>query len=252
MRVAVAALAATLLSAVPAVAEEPDASQAALAAEQAPAAPPAEPAGEAAGPPAQPAADPAATASPSPSRGTGTGAAQDGDADGDGRETICGGGQAPACEDTDRPHPGGFIEEELEESGPPPPPPPGGGPPATASARISRFVAAVRRRTHEPAPVSLSDRKLVVENGKVRIEVECLLGSLERTGRLTLILPGGRQEELAGDDFRCDRLGRMTVELDAGSRLAKLLEGRRTVRARLVVRFGGHTLRAPVTLSAPR
>jgi hypothetical protein len=41
--------------------------------------------------------------------------------------------------------------------------------------------------------VSLADRELVVENGKVRIEVECLLGSLERTGSLTLILPGRRR-----------------------------------------------------------
>jgi hypothetical protein len=113
-------------------------------------------------------------------------------------------------------------------------------------------VAAVKRRTSEPAPVTVADRELVVEDGTIRIEVECLLGSLERDGRLTLTLAGGRKVKLAEGDFRCDRLGMMTVELDAGSRLAKLLKGDRTVRARLTMQFGGHTIQVPVTLAAPR
>ncbi len=122
----------------------------------------------------------------------------------------------------------------------------GGGGAVNAPGQAATFLASVRARV---APVKVLEQDLALDGDTIAIELECLPPSLDREGRLTLVQIGGRELELGTDDFRCNRLGRMTVELEGSPKLANLLEGGETVRARLVIRMRGRTVSELVTIT---
>ncbi|HEX8065802.1 MAG TPA: hypothetical protein VF520_04660 [Thermoleophilaceae bacterium] len=219
------------------------------------------PAGEAAAPQAPAAAGeatPAEAAPPGEAGTTGTTPtptkAGTAEAAGDKGTAVCGTGGTPDCDKSPYPHPTGSIEVPLD---------PESVQTGTRSRRRSGRRVATRTRTISFAasirrleaaarrgPVNVAKRELVLEDGKVAVELGCLAGSLDRVGEVTLVQVGDRRLELAAGELRCDRLGLVTLELPASPELAKLLEAGDVVRARLVVVIGGRTIRTPVTIAA--
>jgi hypothetical protein len=162
---------------------------------------------------------------------------------------------AADCEQPLFSFPAGSIQERISVERPPEPTPVsrgGGLGPVDAPARAGLAIGALRRlvAAGKRGPVAVAERELVVEDGAIRLDLECLAGSLDRSGGVTLVGLRGGSAELAAARFRCDRIGRIAVELRASPELERLLEGGKEVRARLVVRLGRRTKRVVVTVTA--
>jgi hypothetical protein len=125
---------------------------------------------------------------------------------------------------------------------------PADAPARTGSSLLGLGPAAAAGLRH---PVTATKRKLVLENGKIELVLNCQSGSVNWQAHATIFgRLDGKRTTLASAKFQCEILGPKTIELDPTPKLERLLQGHDEVHARLVVLVHGKKLRMPVTITS--